>query len=87
MGKTDTAVGLESLSDDDLMSEWTALGEEVEAGKARLREFSQEHQRRVRKQQLARMAKLSEDDLALLQEIKAEGVESDEAVQTGEDEG
>lgn len=83
----DTTTDISQMSDEDLMSEWTSLGEEVQAGKDRLREFSQEHQRRSRKAQLlAAMGTPSEEDLALLQEAVAEGIESQEGVMTGEDE-
>ena len=83
----DTNVDISQMSDEDLMAEWTALGDEVQAGKDRLREFSAEHQRRERKAQLlAVMGTPSEEDLALLQEAVADGIESQEAVLTGEDE-
>lgn len=67
---------LAELTDDELMTQWTDLGKEVEAGKEKLREFSQEHQRRVRVQQLG----LTSEDLALVQEMSAEGILSDEKV-------
>lgn len=73
---------LDAMSDDELMEAWGAVGEEVAAGKERLREFSQEHQRRTRKAQLAHLAGMSDEDLALLQEVRSEGVESEEAVNT-----
>ena len=82
----DTTTDISQMSDDDLMAEWTALGDEVQAGKDRLREFSEEHQRRNRKAQLlAAMGTPSEEDLALLQEAVADGIESQEAVLTGEE--
>ena len=84
----DTTTDISQMSDEDLMAEWTALGDEVQAGKDRLREFSAEHQRRNRKAQLlAAMGTPSEEDLALLQEALADGIESQEGVMTGEDEG
>jgi hypothetical protein len=67
---------LENMDDDELMTEWTKLGEKVEADKARLREFSAEHQKRVRLEQL----NLAPGDLELLQGVSAEGIESEEKV-------
>jgi hypothetical protein len=88
MGNTTNEVDPATLSDDDLMAEWTALGDEVQAMRERLNLFSEEHQRRTRKAQLAaQVGAVSDEDLALLQEIQAEGVESEEAVQTGDREG
>lgn len=70
-----------SLSDEEFMDAWTALGTEVQAGRDRLKEFSLEHQRRERKAQLAlRNRDLSEEDMALLQEVRAEGIASAETV-------
>lgn len=72
---------IREMSDDDLMNEWTGLSQQVEAGKERCRAFSAEHQRRTRKAQLERqMGGVSEEDMALLQEIKAEGIPTEEAV-------
>lgn len=69
------------MSDDDLLDEWTALGTKVTEMRERLEAFSQEHQNRVRKDQLRRqLTGLSESDVALLQEMRAEGVESQEVV-------
>lgn len=67
---------LADLSDDDLMREWTALGDQVEKGRALLRLFSQEHQRRSRLAQL----NLEPGDLELLQSVSAQGIESAEQV-------
>jgi hypothetical protein len=67
---------LENMSDDELMEAWTSLGEKVEADKERLREFSQEHQKRVRLEQL----NLTPGDLELLQGMNPDGIESDEKV-------
>jgi hypothetical protein len=67
---------LENMDDDELMAEWSKLGERVEADRARLREFSQEHQKRVRLQQL----NLTPGDLELLQGADPAGIESDEKV-------
>lgn len=84
MAKKSGALDVSGLSDEDLMTRWTDLGDQVEQLKAQLREFSAEHQRRVRKRQLEKVAAgLSEEDLALLQEAHAEGVESEEGVSNG----
>lgn len=69
---------LAELTDDELMDQWTALGKEVEEGKAKLREFSQEHQKRTRFAQL----NLQPGDLELVQEMAAEGIVSEEKVNT-----
>lgn len=72
------------LSDEDLMRNWTDVGQRFEDDKELLRAFSHEHQRRVRKRQLAAVAAdMSDEDLALLQEARAEGIESEEAVDNG----
>lgn len=81
MGK---AVRLADLSDEEFMDSWTKVGKQAEDLKAQLREYSQEHQRRTRKEALAKMAEgMSDEDLALLQEAHAEGIESEEAVHNG----
>jgi hypothetical protein len=81
MTNTTSEVDLAAMSDDDLMTAWTEEGARVEEGKARLSAFSAEHQRRTRKEQLARtVGAVSEEDLALLQDLRAEGVQSEEAV-------
>jgi hypothetical protein len=80
-------IDIASLSDDELMDEWTKTGDEAQALKVRLKEFSAEHQRRTRKAQLAHLANMSEEDMALLQEVRAEGLESKEAVGTPGNEG
>lgn len=67
---------IENMNDEELMSAWTALGEKVEENKKRLREFSQEHQKRERIKQL----NLEPGDLALLQGVSPEGIESQEKV-------
>lgn len=67
---------LENMSDDELMEAWTSLGEKVEADKQRLREFSQEYQKRCRLEQL----NLTPGDLELLQGVTPEGIESEEQV-------
>jgi hypothetical protein len=70
-----------AMSDDELMDAWTAAGDEATKTRERLEAFSQEHQRRERKKQLAaQLGTVSDEDLALLQEVQAEGVESEEAV-------
>jgi hypothetical protein len=87
MSDVDALLGADvaGLSDEDLMDGWTELGSHAQQVNDRLREFSHEHQRRVRKAQLQRQMDYTEDDLALLQEVVAEGVESKEAVQTGDE--
>lgn len=72
MAKKDIA----QMSDQELMDAWTELAVSAEMDAARLREFSQEHQRRERLKQL----NLSEGDMALLQGVEASGIVSDEAV-------
>lgn len=82
MGKTFKA--LADMGDEEFMDSWTSVGQQAEDLKAQLREYSQEHQRRTRKAQLvAQMGDMSEQDLALLQEARAEGIESEEAVHNG----
>lgn len=73
-------VDLEELDDDQFMTVWTALSDEATAVRERLVEFNQEHRRRARKEQLARVGAMTPEDLALLQEIAAEGIASQEAV-------
>ena len=67
------------LDDEEFMAEWTALGEKVQADRELLQEYSVEHQRRERLAQLQRMD-ISPSDVALLQTVKPEGVESEELV-------
>lgn len=67
------------LDDEEFMAEWTALGEKVQADRELLKEYSVEHQRRERLAQLQRMD-ISPSDVALLQTVKPEGVESEELV-------
>lgn len=68
------------MSDEQLMEEWTSYGAQFAKAKERLDAFSAEHQRRSRKADLQRLADLSDEDMALLQEVRAEGVETAEAV-------
>ena len=68
-----------SLSDEELMDQWTSFGEAVAEGRRRLREFSAEHQKRVRTQQLRDMG-LTQADLDLLQSVDPAPIESAEAV-------
>ena len=75
-------VDLAGLDDDVFMDVWTQFGSEALAVRERLTEFNLEHQRRERKRSLARLGTMSEEDMALLQEIRAEGVESEAAVGT-----
>jgi hypothetical protein len=79
MGKGKYMDNFASMSDEEFMDAWTQLGSQAVADKARLSEFSQEHQRRERKKQLAAMD-LNPSDAALLQEIVIEGIESQEGV-------
>jgi hypothetical protein len=72
---------LENMEDDEFMEAWTSLGERVQKDRERLKEFSQEHQKRER----LKMLNLQPGDLALLQGVSPEGIESAEAVMTGED--
>lgn len=76
---------LENMDDKEFMDSWTALGEQVQKDKERLREYSAEHQRRVRLEQLRNMG-LSQSDLELLQDAGPEGIVSEEAVHTGDEE-
>lgn len=78
-----TEVDLRSLDDDEFMEKWTVLGQRVEEDRAALRAFSQEHQRRNREAELKnRLRDMSPEDLALLQGIAAEGIESEATVGT-----
>lgn len=76
------AQDLGSLSDDDLMSEWSALGERVQSDRERLKAFSAEHQRRTTQAHLADvLGPLSDADRrALAQYAEASGAESQEGV-------
>lgn len=67
---------IEEMSGDEFMSAWTALAQQVEQDKLKLKEFSQEHQRRTRYKQL----RLEPGDLALLQSSAPAGIESEEQV-------
>ena len=73
------------MDDDEFMKTWTALGEEVEKKKEKLREFSAEHQRRsseaAAREKLANMS--DAERAALAQIAKAEGIESQESVHNG----
>lgn len=73
---------LENMEDKEFMDAWTSLGKKVQEDKEKLKEFSQEHQRRVRVQQLRDMG-LTQADLELLQEAGPEGIESEEDVDNG----
>lgn len=77
----DMDTDLKTLTDEDFMAQWTVLGDEVQAYKDRLSQFSQEHQRRERERQLRNaVGDLSPEDLALLQTMEPAGIESEEAV-------
>lgn len=73
---------LEELPDEEFMDTWTELSDLYTEIKDRLKAYNQEHQKRVRKEQIRRQMDLSEDDLALVQEVVAEGIESQENVGT-----
>jgi hypothetical protein len=81
MGKKDLNLSGDFPEDDDqFMEDWTAVSEYFSEVRERVVAFNQEHQRRERKKQLERFGAMSDEDLALLQEIRAEGVDSEEAV-------
>jgi hypothetical protein len=65
--------------DDKFMDDWTVLAKHYEDVKARLKEFGAEHQVRTRREDLARMG-LEPSDVALLQGMSPEGIESEEQV-------
>lgn len=82
MAKTKDSKGVGSieeiraLNDEELMEEWTSLGERVQRDKELLKEFSREHQSRERLKQL----NLTAADLELLQDTSPEYIESQEQV-------
>jgi regulator of replication initiation timing len=43
------------MSNEDLMTEWTSLGDEAQAIRERLKAFSAEHQRRVEAERIQRV--------------------------------
>jgi hypothetical protein len=65
--------------DDKFMDDWTVLASHYEDVKVRLKEFGAEHQVRTRREQLERMG-LDQSDLALLQDMSPDGIESEEQV-------
>lgn len=67
---------LQSLTDEELMREWTAVAERAAKDKELLTMYSHEHQKRTRFAAL----NLSQSDLELLQEAAARGIESEEQV-------
>lgn len=67
---------IENMSNEELMDEWTKLGQKVQADRDRLKEFSAEHQKRTRLEQL----NLTPGDLELLQGVSPTGIESEEKV-------
>lgn len=72
------------LDDETLMEEWTEFGESVREVRPKLQAFSREHQRRERKAEMVRrLGPMTEEDLALLQEIGPVGIESEESVNGG----
>lgn len=87
MDREEFDAALADLDDDALMEEWTALGTRVQEDRERLLAFSKEHQKRVRKEQMLRvLGGTSPEDAELLQEIIAAGIESEEAVMSGDEE-
>ena len=80
---------LASMSDQEFMDAWTQTGNEAQALKERLREFSAEHQRRSTRDEAQRrlgVDSMTEDERAAyidaLQSATPVGIESDEAVNT-----
>lgn len=67
---------IQELSEKEFMKQWTELGKQVQESKKKLAEYSQEHQRRVRFEQLG----LTASDLELLQGTSPVGIESEEKV-------
>lgn len=67
---------VQNMDDEEFMKEWTALGDRVQSDRERLKEFSAEHQKRVRLAQL----NLSRGDLELLQTVTPDMIESEEKV-------
>ena len=70
------------MSNDELMEEWTRLGEQVTAGRERLKAFSKEHQARTRREQVQNLlgAVSEADKKELVEAINAipAGIESEE---------
>lgn len=77
-------MNLQDLSDDELMEQWTAAGEELAAAKDRVQAFAIEHDRRAAKELAERKARnLSPEELALLQTAEPVGIESGEEFGNG----
>lgn len=79
--------GIAEMSDEQLMEEWTALGDDAAFVKERLSAFSAEHQDRTRRAQVASMLGVEGMDqdgldnlVRLVQSMEPTGVESDESV-------
>jgi hypothetical protein len=79
-----TQEDIASLDEGDFMDQWTALGEQVELGKAQLLLFSREHQRREEQARLGqRLGTLGDaEKAALVQYIESQGADSSAAVGT-----
>lgn len=72
-------MNLQEMSDDELMAAWDAAGEELEVAKNKVAAFAVEHQRREGLALAERKAaNLSQEELALLQTVQPEGIESGE---------
>lgn len=73
---------LTNMSDDELMDEWTKAGDKLQEAKDRVREFHDEHQRRlVEEAARQRMESMNDTERAALRQmLETEGIESEEAV-------
>lgn len=69
---------LKSLTDEEFMQEWTVVAERAAKDRDLLKMYSAEHQIRTRLAQL----NLEPGDAALLQRAAAQGIESEEKVNT-----
>lgn len=71
---------LSDLSDEELLEQWTETGNELARIKDKLKEYSEEHQRRVLLEQAkAKAATLNDEERrALLQDVEPEATESGE---------
>lgn len=76
---------LQNMSDDELMEEWTKAGAVFEDAKARVKEFSDEHQRRLTEQAVeTRLAGMTDTEREVMaQMLSPVGIESEEAVNNG----
>jgi hypothetical protein len=75
---------IKAMSDDDLMTEWTALSEQYEVARARLVAFREEHSHRGERERLARLMDLTDEQaeaaMAAAINVAPAGIESSEAV-------